>query len=1113
MTRFSDFTKYIPPEFLAAANLASLILKIEEYEQKVRAIETQLDDAKKIFDALLVVKKNATALLKDPSLQGLGSFLTSTKAQMTNLQLQGDDNLTTTSEFADALRNVARAEKLHETFTRLVQPIGSQSPISKAIDADDSVTVPLEQLKVAIKVDAEASYSISVLNHEQAIAFLGQATDASSTDAGIDGKDVLINRDLRAELQIGGKASIALDLLRFSAGGSVLGAVELDSYYQISSVIPSYRALWEMHADNFEPWDLVSARASLQNTNAQGYRAFAIRSKRAFSAWGKVELGESLTNDVDLASNEITLKLSAKASYSRKYEFDGVASLKVHKNSQNQLVVKVDFEEESSLSSALAFKAQAQVKGVDRMAQRYADMILGQGNKFIAFLEQFSQPGQSIINQVVSSFDKDAWYQPFAKLVLGQSSSDELIDELLLEQLQDAVDREVFSLQKPPEELALLAFREVLARFSINIDDFDLPPIIIIDEPREPLPDDGSEEDEDDSRDESANDKEDRVDPPRAAPVIPLPPIREPSPIDDPAISPIEEEVPVADLSLKQSILRALVYRLALVIRDVQSDMRAQVQGFVDEIKDAVRRDAKEELAPLQALGDGVAQAISNIDKEPKALFDLVLTNYQQFTDKLAVAVEKSENIKLALALSQTEQDSETLGTSFEVTFLSESLAAQLLYQYLLLGLDEKADLLLQSLEASKEVELSARALRLDSKMQRTTTQSLSLLGFSIQSRKVDVSKVSIEVDAEGAISVKNSVRVTDSASSKYEKRRAAASLTYKFAQSAMQNKASSAFSFSYVNQNNTLHSPNDIKRLLGSFSYSDEHLSRFENDVPNILSRTQVATALLNYQKHFTRFSSSELIIKMRGGKKIYNALIALQADDIFQSAVDFLLTSYPSKDRKTYIYSALNFYKLRALTQGNDDWDYRAFFDEVSTHSDGLSIEPNTFYSRFMKTARGDQHVDLQLWTDANPDSILQGAKTFKAAMRVMSKIGKEANALANLPAYLSDIDSKVAAFKSDVESKPEDKKHEALNSLNRELKAINEKVTEAISPWIDVDSVLKDFVEDLLGKNDINYKLVSFMLMMAGLLAAEHKKKPLFRVVIKLEKEGKMPKLIVV
>jgi hypothetical protein len=80
--------------------------------------------------------------------------------------------------------------------------------------------------------------------------------------------------------------------------------------------------------------------------------------------------------------------------------------------------------------------------------------------------------------------------------------------------------------------------------------------------------------------------------------------------------------------------------------------------------------------------------------------------------------------------------------------------------------------------------------------------------------------------------------------------------------------------------------------------------------------------------------------------------------------------------------------------------------------------------------------------------------------------------------------------------------------LGGLNSELMLINEKMMDAISPWIDVDSVWKDFFEKIIGENDINKRLVSFMLVLCSVFSAEHQNKALFKASIKLERGDTKP-----
>jgi hypothetical protein len=725
-------------------------------------------------------------------------------------------------------------------------------------------------------------------------------------------------------------------------------------------------------------------------------------------------------------------------------------------------------------------------------------MILGEGNKLIKQLEVLSRPGQALIQKLVEQVDDDTWFKPFASLALGQSSSDDVSNELILNELQEVVDATLSPLVDEPEALARTFITQVLARFSIVV---------------EPIVDNGQDDDASDDGDDS-DDRED----PRAlstpAALVPDPKLPDPkNPIEDPVKDPVNDE-PIGDLSPEQAAVEFLVAQLSGVIAGEQIKVKAKIQSFVDEVKDAVKRDAKFLLSPLIALGEDVAATIANIDKDPRAVFTRALAQYQAVTVKLQSAIEKAEDTKLALEFSQEKKTQEAEKLGFEVVFKSQSASAQLLYQYLLLGIDDTADLLMQALEKQQEISVSARSLLLSSKLQRTSTQSFSFVGLGLfdskaKSRKVDVSKLSLEVTAEGDLLIGNSVRVTDTETSNAAKRRASASLTYKFAQTAMSDKSRSAFSVTYLNSEDERFSPKQLKTLLNSFAYSDKQLASLRRALPVVFTSEQIASAVERYDSAYGDYTSSALSIKMRGGKKIYNALLSLKAEDTFEAAVDFLLAIYSTDDRKEYMVSAIQAFEQEARLAGeitsNTALPYRDFFEAVSTHPDRLTINPSKFLQEFIKRFENTASLDELLWEQAQSDLSSPSKNTFEGAMANLSQIGKDAHALSRLPSLLKAIDKLVSEFSE----RSDQEQLESLPELNSQLMRINEEVMDAISPWIDVDSVWKDFFEKLIGQNDINTRLVSFMLVLCSVFSAEHQNKALFKANIKLERDGTQSK----
>lgn len=462
MKRLSDYTKLVPEELLVVGNLKDLIEKINEIDEKLDEASAAIDDAQLIKDSLIRLKMNAQELLASPSIEKLTNFINLTNDEMSHLNLNASTDVTSTDAFKKALVSVEKAKAFLAKGEELVLPIGQQESFEKDIKFTKEHTVsPKEEFELGYSVKADAKFSINVLNHEQAKDLLAMPVKEG---------DVVINQDAFASFLIGGKASAKLQSISASIGASLGAEIELDTYYQINTATPSYKALWAMYSDGVKPWNIKSMQKHLQFINNQGFRAITVRGKRQLSIWGEVALGESFSTSTDINNQSLTAEITAAAGYSRKHTYEGDTELFMRKNKDNQLEIKVSFDEKTVNSSNFSLSLKSEFTGLDKIVTEYTDIIFGRGDELIAELEKYSTPGKTILKKIKDELDEDAWYASISQLVLGEKNTDQVVTEMLGEQIQEFFDSEVLSVKLDPKELSRKVIDTLMEQFGSELD-------------------------------------------------------------------------------------------------------------------------------------------------------------------------------------------------------------------------------------------------------------------------------------------------------------------------------------------------------------------------------------------------------------------------------------------------------------------------------------------------------------------------------------------------------------------------------------------------------------------------------------------------------------------
>ena len=249
-----------------------------------------------------------------------------------------------------------------------------------------------------------------------------------------------------------------VNFINISASLAKAGELKLDTYFQAENNTPTYRALWAMFKAPVVPWSLKSVNALLTVPNdgtGLGYRACALKTGSSFTIQGEMGVGKSLVTQTDLKGNVIDIDFSAEISASHQHTITGDVSMFVTRHaSSGKPLLKITIEETDERTNALNLALQAQIKGLDKLAGQYVEMLLSKGNKIVQWLEENSSPGAALLESLDSNVNKDKWYKPIASLALGQESVDDAVESLIGKELQNIIDRIPLSSEDDAEELA-----------------------------------------------------------------------------------------------------------------------------------------------------------------------------------------------------------------------------------------------------------------------------------------------------------------------------------------------------------------------------------------------------------------------------------------------------------------------------------------------------------------------------------------------------------------------------------------------------------------------------------------------------------------------------------
>lgn len=442
MKLLPSLERAVPKEHLAPAALHDLITSLQNIKI---AIESSVSNEQKAkLDNLDNIINKLTQLGDDPSIDDIP---TAAKTVIQNAVALFPE---------DKKQEILESQVYRKTFKLLDQweqisaPISSQtSGFNKNIEFDKDYDTKFNDFQIGLRVGATGIYNINVLTKNQAQTLLKLE---------VADNECLVNQTLSAAYEVNASAAGAINFINISASLAKAGELKLDTYFQVENNTPTYRALWAMFKAPVVPWSLKSVNALLAMPNngaGLAYRACALKTGTSFTIQGEMGVGKSLVTQTDLKGNVIDIDFSAEISASHQHTITGDVSMFVTRHaSSGKPLLKITIEETDERTNALNLALQAQIKGLDKLAGQYVEMLLSKGNKIVQWLEENSSPGAALLESLDSNVNKDKWYKPIASLALGQESVDDAVASLIGNELQNVIDRIPLSSEDDAEELA-----------------------------------------------------------------------------------------------------------------------------------------------------------------------------------------------------------------------------------------------------------------------------------------------------------------------------------------------------------------------------------------------------------------------------------------------------------------------------------------------------------------------------------------------------------------------------------------------------------------------------------------------------------------------------------
>ncbi|MBL4765770.1 MAG: hypothetical protein JKX67_10940 [Colwellia sp.] len=335
------------------------------------------------------------------------------------------------------------------------------------IDWDTSKSLG-KSMPLTMNVSAFASTIYAVANKKEAL---------EKHQVKIPNSDVLINHEVKLGGGIGASVNASASFIGIEVGAQYSGEMEIDTFSQYPADTTTLTVLQEYFFKPLKVWDLNDIEENLNYYDSDnqplGLRKVSINTEGSFKINGALTLGKAWALAGKGKTKELSAEINANIGFSKTYEHTGKIKLdfeKVTSEKDGQPVLSVTaYLTDSSLhASAFNLDVNASIKGLDKVAEKYVNKLLKEGDKLVSFLEEWSKPASKIIGETSDRLDNDNWYTPIAKLVLGSASADEAAKKLIDNELAEILDRNIQSPHLNSDKLARTAIDKLLDIFSVE---------------------------------------------------------------------------------------------------------------------------------------------------------------------------------------------------------------------------------------------------------------------------------------------------------------------------------------------------------------------------------------------------------------------------------------------------------------------------------------------------------------------------------------------------------------------------------------------------------------------------------------------------------------------
>ncbi|MCL2912426.1 hypothetical protein L2725_01285 [Shewanella corallii] len=407
----------------------------------------------------------------DYDLEGL---IETIKGFMNNELTQKEKKIIST--LLDSLGIKAEADELKkiyghwQTFTA---PISAFTELKEwSVDWDTSKAISGSG-DVNLKLSAAADTRIQVWNKQ-----------AASTELlDIPESDVIVNHEVTAGYTATGSAAFSSGYATASIGIDHAREIEFDRFFQYPADKPTYSVLLDAFDDALLVWDLKQVNKALapcaNGSHCQGLRQLSLRTHGKFAFNGALGFGHAWSKTGDGHFADVSAGLNLTAGLSKTFEHTGNIHIEISKPSGvNPAGIRatVKLTDTTTESLSLKINANAEVKGLDQVARKYIVPLLGDADELVAKLEEWSSPADKLMQEVTDEVQAQ-WYGELVKLVFGESSSNQVYNQLVSTELKKIIDRYA---QDPKADSRVLANRvtsKLAETFELDISDASIASI------------------------------------------------------------------------------------------------------------------------------------------------------------------------------------------------------------------------------------------------------------------------------------------------------------------------------------------------------------------------------------------------------------------------------------------------------------------------------------------------------------------------------------------------------------------------------------------------------------------------------------------------------------